>query len=419
MRIYCLFVSAIVFILACSPTQDLTSINMAGYLRKEEQAAPVPEFEFYHLKDSLSRLYVKTNIDQLLYTRQSDGTFLASLGIHVDIIESYEVPTLIDSFTVYTSLPMSGKSPSRIFSVDFPLRRIGKLLCRVQLMDINRGSMEEYFVSFDNLNKQQRGAFLVSDRKGEPLFRNYIAAADTVNIVYRDSAVTSVWCKHYLRDFQIAAPPYGFDVRDPFNYDPDSVFRLDIGPGVPVMLPAVGFYHIQVDTVMKEGLTLYRFPGGFPNVTSATQMVEPTRYLTTRGEYDALQSASSKRQAIDAFWLKRGVSEDRTRQLIRNYYVRVQQANKALTSYTEGWRTDRGMIFVIFGPPNTIYRSSASETWIYGSTGSATALNFFFVKVDNPFTDNDFSLSRAPVYEASWNRAVEVWRQGRAFNSLY
>jgi hypothetical protein len=38
--------------------------------------------------------------------------------------------------------------------------------------------------------------------------------------------------------------------------------------------------------------------------------------------------------------------------------------------------------------------------------------------VVNPFTDNDFTLSRAPVYESHWYRAVDIWRSGRAYNSV-
>jgi hypothetical protein len=85
----------------------------------------------------------------------------------------------------------------------------------------------------------------------------------------------------------------------------------------------------------------------------------------------------------------------------------------------EGWQTDRGMIYIIFGSPGTIYRSDESESWIYGTPNSTLALNFFFVKVKNPFTENDFTLTRSPSYESNWYRAVEIWRQGRAYNSFY
>ena len=42
-------------------------------------------------------------------------------------------------------------------------------------------------------------------------------------------------------------------------------------------------------------------------------------------------------------------SLERAKELIKNYYGRLQHANLFFTSYLEGWKTDRGMIFMIFG----------------------------------------------------------------------
>jgi hypothetical protein len=94
----------------------------------------------------------------------------------------------------------------------------------------------------------------------------------------------------------------------------------------------------------------------------------------------------------------------------------VRDANRLFTSYTEGWRTDRGMIFIVFGAPHTLYRNATSETWIYGQPGNPVSLSFTFNMVYNPFTPNDFTLSRSPIYESNWHQAVSIWRQGRAYN---
>jgi hypothetical protein len=63
-----------------------------------------------------------------------------------------------------------------------------------------------------------------------------------------------------------------------------------------------------------------------------------------------------------------------------------------------------------------VYKSSVSESWTYGSPSNALSLNFLFTKVNNPFSDNDFTLNRSPIYEGFWYRAVDVWRQGRVYN---
>ncbi|MFW6232503.1 MAG: GWxTD domain-containing protein, partial [Bacteroidota bacterium] len=53
------------------------------------------------------------------------------------------------------------------------------------------------------------------------------------------------------------------------------------------------------------------------------------------------------------------------------YYTRIETADKNFTSYTEGWRTDKGMVYVIYGTPHNIERyqgygtQKIYEKWIY------------------------------------------------------
>ncbi|MCE9540005.1 MAG: GWxTD domain-containing protein, partial [Bacteroidetes bacterium] len=94
---------------------------------------------------------------------------------------------------------------------------------------------------------------------------------------------------------------------------------------------------------------------------------------------------------------------------------RVQDANLYFTSYLEGWKTDRGMIYLIYGSPNVTYKTANSETWIYGEENNINSLSYTFSKTNNPFTNNDFTLDRSVVYKQSWYTAVDIWRQGRTY----
>ncbi|MEO8085789.1 MAG: GWxTD domain-containing protein, partial [Bacteroidota bacterium] len=161
---------------------------------------------------------------------------------------------------------------------------------------------------------------------------------------------------------------------------------------------------------------LFVFPNSFPAVTSPEQMVECVRYLTTKREFEEMKSNPNKKAAMDKFWLDLGGNAERTKLLIKKYYTRIREANQYFSSYTEGWRTDRGMVYTVFGKPNNVYKSSTAESWIYGTPNNALSINFFFTKVINPFTDNDYQLTREPLFEGAWMRAVDVWRQGRVYN---
>ena len=146
-------------------------------------------------------------------------------------------------------------------------------------------------------------------------------------------------------------------------------------------------------------------------------MVEPLRFITSKKEYNSLKESDNTKEALDEFWLDNTVNAERAKELIKHYYSRVEGANRYFSSYTAGWQTDRGMIYLIFGPPNIIYRSSGAESWIYGEENNFMSLNFNFVKVKNPFSENDYMLNRSPVYKSNWYRAVDSWRQGRVYTN--
>ena len=74
------------------------------------------------------------------------------------------------------------------------------------------------------------------------------------------------------------------------------------------------------------------------------------------------------------------------------------------------------MIYIIFGPPQTIYRDDKNEQWTYGSANNLPDIDFIFEHVNNPFTNEDYNLNRSPVYETPWYMAVDEWRNGRIVN---
>ena len=80
------------------------------------------------------------------------------------------------------------------------------------------------------------------------------------------------------------------------------------------------------------------------------------------------------------------------------YYRRVRFANEEFTQYKDGWKTDRGMIYILFGPPNQVFYSDfvsfekASQQWVYYNNG------IFFTFFDDHNT-GDFLLKVPYDYE--------------------
>lgn len=405
--------------MACYTPGNLINQNLASCYRPDQQAATPPDFSFFQLDDSTVQVDVRINAEHLLFSRQENGSFKAFCAVHIELVRAYESPAVLDSGSYLQEIRMDERTTYNLFSFRMKVHASGELLAKVRLTDMNRGSSEERFARFRMSGPSGRNSFLVLKNNDDPLFEDRVTVQDSFHIIHRDHSMRTVQVRYFHREFPLSAPPFGVDNRTPFDYRPDSVFVLEIGRGVYHRFEKLGFYHLQVDTTGKEGLTIFVYEEGFPKVVNTVSMLEPVRFLTTRSEYDAMNSAPSLRKAMDEFWLERCKgSREKSRLLIQRYYQRVQWANKLFSSYMEGWRTDRGMLYIMMGAPNTVFRASNSETWVYGTVNSPTALNFMFVKVDNPFTDNDFSLTRSPIYENPWYRAVDTWRQGRAYNTI-
>jgi GWxTD domain-containing protein len=176
-----------------------------------------------------------------------------------------------------------------------------------------------------------------------------------------------------------------------------------------------GFYHIQADPDQKQGFTLFTGVEDHPEVTQVSQLVEPFRYLVSSKEYTRVTNDGETKQAIEKFWLSWCGNKERARSAIEAYYQRVEEANKYFSSHVEGWKSDRGLVYIVYGKPNKVYRSSTVETWIYGEENNPMSITFNFTKVINPFTANDFRLNREDYYKPTWYRSLEAWRNGRVY----
>jgi GWxTD domain-containing protein len=381
-----------------------------------------PSFTLLHNSDTASRVLYKFNNDELLYQRkEGDEKFTAKVRVKYTLMTSYEITTVRDTGSVLIEDAATEDEKKVILGYfDFPAYTGTSYLIKVDATDLNRAQTFTHYIDIDKSNRFNRQNFLVTDTSNVPLFRNYLRMGETIRIKCTTPNTKNLMCSHYNRNFPLPPPPFSMYQPRPFEYQPDSIFQLilDETGTVEITLPSKGFYHIQSDTVPqgKRGYTLFYYDTYFPKVHSAYQMYTPLRFISSKKEFQTILSEKNKKKAVDDFWLKCSSNEDRARELIKHYYGRVHQANMYFTSYVQGWKTDRGMVYLIFGSPGVIYRTSDSEKWVYGQENNYMSLSFTFLKVENPFTNNDFSLSRSQTYKSSWYRAVDTWRQGRVYS---
>jgi len=234
-----------------------------------------------------------------------------------------------------------------------------------------------------------------------------------IRVVTNDTSNQKLYVKLYKRSFSTPIPPFVLQEREPFKYIPDSTFVIEQRNGRSAFFSPkqTGFYQIQSDTTTNEGFTLVRTYNGFPKVTTHPMMLETLRYLTTAKEYQQLVSNKIPKMAVDSFWIANTGRPDLATELIRKYYSRVETANRLFTSFTDGWKTDRGMIYIVMGKPTKVFRNFDQEVWIYGESDDLRSLKFYFTHVINPFTVNDYILLRQEYYKAIWYQNIQMWRR--------
>ena len=151
----------------------------------------------------------------------------------------------------------------------------------------------------------------------------------------------------------------------------------------------------------------------YDQVRDLRLMIQSSRYITARSEFEQMMGSADPKAALDAFWLNCANEKDRGAQLISTYYSRVEEANLFFSGVLPGWRTDRGMVHIVFGIPQKIRKSRDSEWWIYGEEGSINAVTFRFLRTVHPWDNNFYTLGRNIQYRMPWDRMVTNWRNGR------
>jgi GWxTD domain-containing protein len=72
-----------------------------------------------------------------------------------------------------------------------------------------------------------------------------------------------------------------------------------------------------------------------------------------RGAFLKLQTDDEREQFIEQFWLRRDPTPDTVENEFREeHYRRIAYANERFASGIPGWRTDRGRIYIAWGPPD-------------------------------------------------------------------
>jgi GWxTD domain-containing protein len=250
----------------------------------------------------------------------------------------------------------------------------------------------------------------------EVYFKNHLIEGEKFSINCTRNHFENIYISYFSKTFPHPYPPFSIINPKSFSFVADSVWTIPNQDYFSFELKYNGMYHFRIDSTKKDGITLFNYDEYFPEFKTANKMIDPLIFITSKKEMKQLLEFGNPKLAIDSFWLKKSGNINRAKQLISVYYSRAKYSNIYFSSYQEGWKTDRGMIYSIFGEPSTIYKSNKNERWIYGNSNSDYSLDFTFNKVQNTFSENDYVLIRNDIYKNSWYKAIETWRDGRIYS---
>jgi GWxTD domain-containing protein len=150
---------------------------------------------------------------------------------------------------------------------------------------------------------------------------------------------------------------------------------------------------------------IVRWAGLPTGVKDLDLAVEQLVYIAKDKELAYIKQATTaeeKQKRFFEFWKKKDPNPNTVRnEKMEQHYARVDYANKHFKHYTEGWRTDMGMVYIIFGVPSNVDRhpfdsdSKPYEIWSYYE------LNHSFTFVDQTGF-GDYRLT-TPIWDV-WQR---------------
>ncbi len=330
-----------------------------------------------------------------------------------DVRDSYQAKEIIYSDTIPYQDILFRDNSSFIFRTRLPSTTNNNLMM-VHLTNHHTTKVLTFDIPIKNEFIFPRADIYIK-KDGFPLFTNYFNVEDSVVFSSNSQIDGKVFAYYYNTDFKAADPPMANQTQratEQMNIDTVIIFSLN----EKIKFDRHGLYFVQLDTTTTEGLGILAQDVFFPRLAQINDVTGPLIYITTRAERERLMSGNDRKKEMDRFWLTLAKSPDNAKNLIKAYYQRVREANYYFSAYKEGWKTDMGMIYILYGPPDEVYRDEEKEEWKYDKIEDIPSLTFSFMKVKNIFTDKHFVLVRSKDYERQWYRIVDMWRKGRFSN---
>lgn len=383
--------------------KSLSSLNQtlrySRYSRLSLKIIPIKENETsYKLQFQVEKIEENTNFNSFSFT--------------YSILDSYDQEILSDNTSILTSDDLKYDTERHwVFekSIEIPASAQTSIALFTAL-DTRQG--DEYFYSTDIkssfvFDQANFGAYYANNVGFD---QNYLNVGES--LLFKSNGGPNLHGFYYPNSLEVPYPP----METKPSAVPKELQVIDQGDFlelIPKSFDQIGYYFIQSDTTASAGLLLKTAHEAFPKVKDWDEMVDMVTYISTRKEHEELLAAVDKKKALDAYWIGLTRNSDSAKELIREYFRQVEFANILFTDFKEGWKTDKGMIYIVMGPPQEVNFYLDREVWSYGGTNESSRIRFTFARVKNILSPHYYTLNRSRAYQPVWFKNISIWRSGK------
>ena len=320
----------------------------------------------------------------------------------------------------YGNIPLNEQNVVQLshtrFMIRFEVKRpanhaSGVLLGEISEIGTTKKVLNDLAIKFRDTKLGER--FALFERTGRvPLLQNYVNLNDTVQLQDINKSVKELYVMRYRHDFEPAQSPMNTNPRNAARtLGVDSTFKISTSS--PLIFKEEGLYYMTEDTTDTYGVGIVVTNKRFPKMTRPAELVRPVMYMSQANEINEMLAPKDPKKSLDRYWLNlMNGNSDLAKRTISAFYSRVEEANRLFTTYKEGWKTDKGMIYIIMGSPDRVQRSKDREVWVYSQRANFSEINFTFNRRPNQFVEDHYELQRYVEYQPIWYPMVEAWRTG-------
>jgi len=403
-------VMLLTFLITCK--SSIESQKNVAYLYANTTETQVLPSKIYHISASQSRLFLDVPKDLIYF----DSTEVANILVTTRLSSDFKAQKLL--WTVTDTFAVRNKTGDVIYKQILDIAEGNDYYLHISLSSPLQPRVLNKTINVYKSDAYNDQNYLLTNAQGTLLFNSYASVGTRLWVHYRGNtkAENALYKgNRYVQEYLPALPPFITDKNRPLPSQPDSTWEFNKS----FTLTNEALYTFRASNTIKGGISVISVSGDYPKLTHIESLIGALRYITRNEEYENLIQAKSNgekaaKSAIDDFWLARAGSFDRGKVLIKTFYSRVQNANSYFSTYQEGWKSDRGVLYIIYGPPNEVYKTSYGERWVYTQLDllDRMPLSFNFTQVSNDFSSQHYQLYRQAYYEMSWHECVGAWRKG-------